>query len=117
MALVDAQIVAAMRRTIANDHVEFKLHPYRALTPAERSKPSTRPPDGTASTYGSVPASPCRAPPCRQLGGLRSGYRAAWMAVASRLAASVRSGGSSIENDNRMWPSPPGPTKNREPSR
>jgi hypothetical protein len=31
MALVDAQIVAAMRRTVANDHVEFDLRPYRAL--------------------------------------------------------------------------------------
>jgi Winged helix DNA-binding domain len=35
MALVDAQIVAAMRRTIANDHVQFDLRPYRALLPAE----------------------------------------------------------------------------------
>jgi hypothetical protein len=35
MALVDAQIVAAMRRTLANDHVEFQLHPYRAPTPAQ----------------------------------------------------------------------------------
>jgi hypothetical protein len=35
MALVDAQLLAAMRRTIANDHVEFDLRPYRALTPGE----------------------------------------------------------------------------------
>ena len=35
MALVDAQIVAAMRRTIANSHVRFDLRPYRALTPPE----------------------------------------------------------------------------------
>lgn len=35
MALVDAQLVAAMRRTIANDHVQFDLRPYRAMTPAE----------------------------------------------------------------------------------
>lgn len=35
MALVDAQIVAAMRRTVANDHVEFDLRPYRALVDAE----------------------------------------------------------------------------------
>jgi hypothetical protein len=35
MALVDAQIVAAMRRTITNQHVDFELNPYRALTPAE----------------------------------------------------------------------------------
>ena len=35
MALVDAQLVAAMRRTIARDHVRFDLRPYRALTPAE----------------------------------------------------------------------------------
>jgi DNA glycosylase AlkZ-like len=35
MALVDAQIVAAMRRTVANDHVEFDLRPYRALVAAE----------------------------------------------------------------------------------
>jgi hypothetical protein len=35
MALVDAQIVAAMRRTVANDHVEFDLRPYRALVRRE----------------------------------------------------------------------------------
>ena len=35
MALVDAQIVAAMRRTIANDHVQFDLRPYRTLRTAE----------------------------------------------------------------------------------
>jgi hypothetical protein len=35
MALVDAQIVAAMRRTIAPDHVRFDLRPYRPLTPAQ----------------------------------------------------------------------------------
>jgi hypothetical protein len=35
MALVDAQIVAAMRRTVANDHVEFDLRPYRALLRSE----------------------------------------------------------------------------------
>ena len=33
MALVDGQLLAAMRRTIANDHVKFDLRPYRALTP------------------------------------------------------------------------------------
>jgi hypothetical protein len=35
MALADAQIIAAMRRTIAHDHVRFDLRPYRALTPLE----------------------------------------------------------------------------------
>jgi hypothetical protein len=35
MALVDAQLLAAMRRTITPDHVQFDLRPYRALTPAE----------------------------------------------------------------------------------
>lgn len=35
MALVDAQIVAAMRRTVANDHVEFDLRPYRAPVPPD----------------------------------------------------------------------------------
>jgi hypothetical protein len=35
MALVDAQLLAAMRRTITNDHVQFDLRPYRALTPPE----------------------------------------------------------------------------------
>jgi hypothetical protein len=35
MALVDAQLLAAMRRTIANDHVRFDLRPYRTLTPPE----------------------------------------------------------------------------------
>jgi hypothetical protein len=61
MALVDAQLLAAMRRTIGNDHVEFDLRPYRALTPP-RSKPSTRPPEGTASSCGAWPGSPCRDP-------------------------------------------------------
>ena len=32
MALVDAQLLAAVRRTIARDHVQFDLRPYRALT-------------------------------------------------------------------------------------
>ncbi|MEJ3745842.1 winged helix DNA-binding domain-containing protein [Actinomycetes bacterium KLBMP 9797] len=35
MALVDAQLVAAMRRTVARDQVSFALQPYRALTPAQ----------------------------------------------------------------------------------
>jgi hypothetical protein len=35
MALVDAQLIAAMRRTIGHDHVRFDLRPYRALTPQE----------------------------------------------------------------------------------
>lgn len=35
MALIDAQLLAAMRRTIANDHVQFELRPYRALTLVE----------------------------------------------------------------------------------
>ena len=35
MALVNAQLIAAMRRTVAHDHVQFDLRPYRALIPAE----------------------------------------------------------------------------------
>ena len=35
MALVDAQIVAAMKRTVTADHVVFELHPYRQLQAAE----------------------------------------------------------------------------------
>ena len=35
MALVDAQLRAAMRRIIGNHHVEFDLRPYRALAPLE----------------------------------------------------------------------------------
>ena len=35
MALVDAQLLAAMRRTITHGHVQFHLRPYRALTPPE----------------------------------------------------------------------------------
>jgi hypothetical protein len=35
MALVDAQLIAAMRRTVGHDHVQFDLRPYRSLTPAE----------------------------------------------------------------------------------
>ena len=47
MALVDAQLVAAMRRTIAHDHVQFDLRPYRALTP-----PETEALDQAAKRYG-----------------------------------------------------------------
>jgi hypothetical protein len=35
MALLDAQLVAAMRRTITPDHVQFDLRPYRTLTPPQ----------------------------------------------------------------------------------
>ena len=35
MALVDAQLLAAMRRTIARDHVQFDLRPYQTLTPRQ----------------------------------------------------------------------------------
>jgi hypothetical protein len=35
MALVDAQLVAAVRRTLAKDHVRFDLRPYRTMTPAQ----------------------------------------------------------------------------------
>ena len=35
MALIDAQLVAAMRRTIAPDQVRFDLWPYRPLTPGQ----------------------------------------------------------------------------------
>jgi hypothetical protein len=47
MALVDAQLLAAMRRTIAHDHVRFDLRPYRALTSSE-----TEALDQAASRYG-----------------------------------------------------------------
>ena len=36
MALVDAQLVAAMRRTVTAKQVRFDLAPYDALTPAQR---------------------------------------------------------------------------------
>jgi hypothetical protein len=35
MALVDAQLLAAMRRTITHDHVQFDLRPYQALRPPQ----------------------------------------------------------------------------------
>ena len=47
MALVNAQLLAAMRRTIARDHVRFDLRPYRALTSSE-----TEALDQAASRYG-----------------------------------------------------------------
>jgi hypothetical protein len=47
MALVDAQLLAAMRRTIGRDHVRFDLRPYRALTSSE-----TEALDQAASRYG-----------------------------------------------------------------
>jgi Winged helix DNA-binding domain len=47
MALVDAQLLAAMRRTITRDHVRFDLRPYRALTP-----PQTQALNQAATRYG-----------------------------------------------------------------
>jgi hypothetical protein len=47
MALVDAQLLAAMRRTIAHDHVRFELRPYRALT-----RPQIETLDQAARRYG-----------------------------------------------------------------
>jgi hypothetical protein len=47
MALVDAQLLAAMRRTIANDQVQFDLRPYRAMTP-----PQIEALDQAATRYG-----------------------------------------------------------------
>ena len=35
MALLDAQLVATMRRTVGRDHVHFDLRPHRALAPAQ----------------------------------------------------------------------------------
>jgi hypothetical protein len=35
MALVDAQLLAAMRRTVTADRVVFRLGPHRALRPRE----------------------------------------------------------------------------------
>jgi hypothetical protein len=48
MALVDAQLVAAMRRTVGNDHVRFDLQPFRALTP-----PQVAALEQAAARYGS----------------------------------------------------------------
>jgi hypothetical protein len=47
MALVDAQLLAAMRRTITPGHVQFDLRPYRALTP-----PQIEALDQAAGRYG-----------------------------------------------------------------
>jgi hypothetical protein len=47
MALVNAQLVATMRRTISNDHVRFDLRPYRTLT-----SPETKALDQAARRYG-----------------------------------------------------------------
>ena len=47
MALADAQLLAAMRRTVTHDQVQFDLRPYRALTPAEIEAL-----DQAASRYG-----------------------------------------------------------------
>ncbi len=58
MALVDAQLRAAMRRTIANDHVQFDLWPYRAM-----ARPEIEALDQAARRYGKylrLKASLCR---------------------------------------------------------
>jgi hypothetical protein len=47
MALADAQLIAAVRRTIAGGHVQFDLRPYRPLTP-----PQIQALNQAASRYG-----------------------------------------------------------------
>jgi hypothetical protein len=47
MALVDAQLLAAMRRTITSDNVQFDLRPYRTLT-----TPQVEALDRAATRYG-----------------------------------------------------------------
>ena len=47
MALVDAQLVAAMKRTVATDTVVFELRPYRPLSPDDIAALGT-----AASRYG-----------------------------------------------------------------
>ncbi|MFG2088941.1 MULTISPECIES: winged helix DNA-binding domain-containing protein [unclassified Spirillospora] len=47
MALVDAQLLAGMRRTVGRDHVRFDLRPYRALT-----GPQVEALDQAAGRYG-----------------------------------------------------------------
>jgi len=55
MALVDAQLIASMRRTIGTDHVQFDLRPYRALSP-----PEIEALDDAARRYGSYLRLPAR---------------------------------------------------------
>jgi len=47
MALVDAQLVAAMKRTVAPDRVVFELRPYRQLQDGDVAAL-----EAAASTYG-----------------------------------------------------------------
>src|SRR5262249_34188025 len=47
MALVDGQLLGAVRRTVADDHVRFEVRPYRELTP-----PEIRALDQAARGYG-----------------------------------------------------------------
>ena len=47
MALVDAQLVAAMRRTIGHGRVDFELRPYRPLTTHDLAAL-----EGAAERYG-----------------------------------------------------------------
>ena len=76
MALVDAQLIASMRRTVAHDHVRFDLRPYRALTPPEiasprpsrqtvRRVPAAQGPDHPAVTPRSIPNNRIERPAAR----------------------------------------------------
>jgi hypothetical protein len=47
MALVDAQLVAAMKRTVTADRVVFELRPYRPLLAADMAAL-----EAAASRYG-----------------------------------------------------------------
>jgi hypothetical protein len=47
MALVDAQLLASMRRTVTNHHVQFDLRPYRTMT-----SPQIEALDQAATRYG-----------------------------------------------------------------
>ena len=104
MALVDAQLIAAMRRTVADDHVRFDLRPYRALTPAE-IEALDQAASGTASTCGSTPGSPCRDP------RTRSPQRQMRSIVASRLSSACRRTGRRV----RCPPSSAGNGPGRRP--
>ncbi len=55
MALVDAQLLAGMRRTVGREHVSFELRPYRPLTGLERDAL-----DAAAQRYGAYLGLPAR---------------------------------------------------------
>ena len=89
MALVDAQLVAAMKRTVTADHVIFELRPYGPLCAADMAALET-----AAGRYGTFLGCTRRRSTCAEHADAGpTTARASWMREPSRHATTYREGG------------------------